>query len=81
VQTYQTIKPDTVFVDVTRPEKDGLEALNGVCGVDPETKVTKVITLEQIAMTILAVQSGVKDYMISLFNPAQVTTALQKVLG
>lgn len=60
MQTYQTIKSDTVFIDRTMPEKGHLEAFNGVRGFDPETIVNRVSTVEQVAMIIQAAHLGSK---------------------
>lgn len=81
VQTYQSATPDAVLMDITMPEKDGLEALTEIRAFDPEAKVIMLTALGQESMVIQAVQAGAKDYMVKPFDRDRVTAALQKILG
>lgn len=81
VQVYQAAKPDAVLMDVTMPEKDGLEALTEIRGLDPRAKVIMLTALGQESMVVQAVQAGARDYVVKPFDPDRIMTALQKVLG
>jgi two-component system chemotaxis response regulator CheY len=81
VQVYQTAKPDAVLMDVTMPEKDGLEALTEIRGFDPRAKVIMLTALGQESMVVQAVQAGARDYVVKPFDPDRIMSALQKVLG
>lgn len=81
VLTYQAAKPDVVLMDVTMPEKDGLEALADIRAIDPTAKVIMLTALGQESMVVQAVQAGAKDYVVKPFDPDRVMVALQKVLG
>jgi two-component system, chemotaxis family, chemotaxis protein CheY len=81
VQVYQAAKPDAVLMDVTMPEKDGLEALTEIRGFDPRAKVIMLTALGQESMVVQAVQAGARDYVVKPFDPDRIMTALQKVLG
>lgn len=81
VQVYQVAKPDAVLMDVTMPEKDGLEALTEIRGFDPRAKVIMLTALGQESMVVQAVQAGARDYVVKPFDPDRIMTALQKVLG
>jgi two-component system chemotaxis response regulator CheY len=80
VQTYQTVTPDAVLMDITMPEKDGLEALAEIRSFDPKAKVIMLTALGQEAMVVQAVQAGARDYVVKPFDPDRVMVALQKAL-
>jgi two-component system chemotaxis response regulator CheY len=69
------------LMDITMPEKDGLEALAEIRTFDPNAKVIMLTALGQESMVIQAIKSGAKDYVVKPFDPDRVMLALQKVLG
>lgn len=81
VRNYRSNRPDAVLMDITMPEKDGLEALNEIRTIDPSAKVIMLTALGQESMVIQAIKSGAKDYVVKPFDPDRVMLALQKVLG
>lgn len=81
VQAYRSIQPDAVLMDVTMPEKDGLQALAEIRIYDTQAKVIMLTALGQESMVLQAVQAGAKDYVVKPFDPDRVLRALQKALG
>lgn len=81
VQTYRSVQPDAVLMDVTMPEKDGLQALAEIRTHDTQAKVIMLTALGQESMVLQAVQAGAKDYVVKPFDPDRVLRALQKALG
>ncbi len=81
VKTYRAFKPDAVLMDITMPEKDGLEALAEIRGFDPNAKIIMLTALGQESLVIQATKNRAKDYVVKPFDPDRVMLALQKVLG
>ena len=81
VEKYKELKPDLVTMDITMPEKDGIEALKEIKQMDPNAKVVMCSAMGQQAMVIDAIQSGAKDFIVKPFQADRVLEALQKVLG
>lgn len=81
VQVYQSAGPDAVLMDITMPQKDGLEALVDIRALDPEARVVMLTALGQQSMVLQAIQSGAKDFVVKPFDPDRVLAALQKALG
>ncbi len=81
VNTYRAAQPDAVLMDITMPEKDGLEALAEIRTFDPNAKVIMLTALGQESMVIQAIKSGARDYVVKPFDPDRVMLALQKVLS
>lgn len=80
VQTYRSVQPSAVLMDVTMPEKDGLQALAEIRSYDTQAKVIMLTALGQESMVLQAVQAGAKDYVVKPFDPDRVLRALQKAL-
>lgn len=80
VKTYQKASPDVVLMDVTMPEKDGLQALTEIRRFDPKAKVIMLTALGQESIVVQAVQAGARDYVVKPFDPDRIMTALQKAL-
>lgn len=81
VEKYKETKPDLVTMDITMPEKDGIQALREIKQIDPNAKVVMCSAMGQQAMVIDAIQSGAKDFIVKPFQADRVLEALRKVLG
>lgn len=81
VQVYKAERPAAVLMDITMPQKTGIEALTEIRGFDPQAKVIMLTALGQESMVVQAVQAGAKDYVVKPFDPDRVMLALQKILG
>ncbi|MFV8828811.1 response regulator [Alkalihalobacterium sp. APHAB7] len=79
VEKYKELKPDIVTMDITMPEKDGIEALRDIKDINPNAKVIMCSAMGQQAMVIDAIQSGAKDFIVKPFQADRVIEALQKV--
>jgi two-component system chemotaxis response regulator CheY len=75
---YAAEKPDLVFMDITMPEMDGLEALKRLRALDPEARVVVCTALGQQSMVIEAVKAGARDFIVKPFQPDRVLQAVQK---
>lgn len=78
LEVYEAHKPDLVFMDITMPEMDGIEALKRLRALDPEARVVMCTALGQQSMVIEAVKSGAKDFIVKPFQPERVLQAVEK---
>lgn len=81
VAKYAELKPDLVLMDITMPEKDGIQALKEIKGADANAKVIMCSAMGQQAMVIEAIQSGAKDFIVKPFQADRVIEAVKKVVG
>ena len=81
VQRYQELSPELVTLDITMPEKDGLEALGEIISLDPGARVLMCSALGQESKVIESIQKGAKDFVVKPFQPSRVLEAVQRVLG
>ncbi|MCQ2542537.1 MAG: response regulator [Lachnospiraceae bacterium] len=81
IEKYNELKPDLVLMDITMPEKDGIQALKDIKSIDGNSKVIMCSAMGQQAMVIEAIQSGAKDFIVKPFQPDRVLEAVKKVIG
>ncbi len=79
VAKYQELKPDIVTMDITMPEKTGLEALKEIIGMDPNATVIMVSALGQEAMMKDAITSGAKGFIVKPFKEDIIVAELSKL--
>ena len=81
VDKYAETKPDLVMMDITMPEKDGIQALKEIKASDGGAKVIMCSAMGQQAMVIESIQAGAKDFIVKPFQADRVLEAVKKVVG
>ena len=81
VQTYKTENPDLVILDITMPNKNGLDALKEIRQIDPSAKIVMCSAMGQQAMVIESIQCGAKDFIVKPFQADRVLEAVKKAVG
>ena len=81
VEAYTAEKPDLVFMDITMPNKDGLETLKEIKAMDPGATVVVCSAMGQEAMVMDSIKSGAKDFIVKPFKPERVLSTVKKILG
>ena len=80
VEVYNAEKPDLVFMDITMPNKDGLEALKAIKASDPGATVVMCSAMGQESMVIEAIKSGAKDFIVKPFKPERILKTVTGLL-
>jgi two-component system chemotaxis response regulator CheY len=80
VAVYQLTRPDVVFMDITMPNKDGLEALSEIRQIDPQAKVIMLTALEQQPMLLQAFQAGAKECLLKPCSMDRVIKTIERLL-
>jgi len=81
VQMYKAEKPDLVIMDITMPNKNGLEALKEIKEMDPNAKIVMCSAMGQESMVVEAIRSGAKDFIVKPFKADRVLKTVQGILG
>ena len=81
VEAYTAEKPDLVFMDITMPNKDGLETLKEIKAMDPGATVVMCSAMGQETMVMESIKSGAKDFIVKPFKPERVLSTVKKILG
>ena len=81
VDKYAETKPDLVMMDITMPEKDGIQALKEIRAKDSSANIIMCSAMGQQAMVIESIQAGAKDFIVKPFQADRVLEAVRKVVG
>lgn len=81
VAQYEANAPDAVLLDITMPEKDGLEVLREIRGKHPDARVVMLTALGQQSIVLEAIKAGARDFIVKPFEQERVLSALQKALA
>ena len=81
VEKYNSLKPDLVLMDITMPNKDGLEALKEIRAADPGANVVMCSAMGQETMVIDAIRSGAKDFIVKPFKGERVLKTVTSIVG
>lgn len=79
VAKYKELNPDIVTMDITMPDKTGLEALKEIMEYDPNATVVMVSALGQEGMMKEAITSGAKGFIVKPFKEDIIVDALSKL--
>ena len=81
VTKFAEENPDLVFMDITMPNMDGLQALKKIKENHPDAKIVMCTAMGQETMVLDAIKSGAKDFIVKPFTPERNAETAQKFLG
>ncbi len=81
VNKYRDNEPELVTMDITMPEKDGLEATKEILNHDPGANIIMVSAMGQQKMVIEAVEAGAKDFIVKPLEEDRIIEAIEKVFS
>ena len=81
IEQFRALSPELLTLDITMPEKDGLEALREIIALDPTAKVIMCSALGQESKVIESIKAGAKDFVVKPFQPERVLDAVSKALA
>ena len=81
VEKFNAENPDLVFMDITMPNKDGLEALKEIKAAHPNANIVMCSAMGQETMVIEAIKSGAKDFIVKPFKPDRILATAEKILS
>ena len=81
IAQYEAAAPDAVLLDITMPEKDGLEVLREIRASHPDARVIMLTALGQQSIVLQAIKAGARDFIVKPFEQERVLAALQRALA
>lgn len=81
IEQYVRLKPDVVFMDITMPEMEGVEAVQKIMTRDSQAKIVMVSSNGYQEIIKAAIASGAKHFLTKPVRPQQVASVVSFVLG
>ena len=81
VQIFKSENPDLIIMDITMPNKNGLEALKEIRELDSNAKIVMCSAMGQESMVVEAIRNGAKDFIVKPFKADRVLKTVQGILG
>ena len=75
----EKLKPDMMTLDITMPEMSGIEAIEGILKVSPNTKIIMCSAMGQQSKVVESIKKGAKDFIVKPFEKARVLQAINNV--
>ena len=80
IEQYRKHRPDLVLMDITMPEMEGIEAVEGILAEDQDAKIVMVSSVGYQEMIKRALASGAKHFLPKPVKQQQVASVLDFVL-
>jgi len=81
VQKYRTLKPDIVFMDITMPGVEGIDALEQILAGDSSARVVMVSSLSHQSLVRDALKKGAKHFITKPIQNAPMDEIVRFVLS
>lgn len=75
----EKFKPDMMTLDMTMPEMNGIEAIEGILQVSPNTKIIMCSAMGQQSQVVESIKKGAKDFIVKPFEEMRVLQAINNV--
>ncbi len=79
--TFESESPDLVIMDITMPNKTGIEALRDIKAAHPAAKIVMCSAMGQESMVVEAIKLGALDFIVKPFKPDRILQTVEKILG
>ncbi|MBF0112170.1 MAG: response regulator [Desulfamplus sp.] len=80
IETYMTVNPDMVTMDITMPDMNGIEATKYICSEYKDAMIIMVTSHGQEQMVIDAIKAGALGYVIKPFKPETLKASIDRIL-
>ncbi len=78
---YEEEKPDLIIMDITMPNKTGIDALRYIKAMDPDSKIIMCSAMGQESMVVEAIKLGALDFIVKPFKPERILQIVNKILS
>ena len=80
IKKVKEFKPEIVILDIKMPKLSGLDTIETIKSINPETKIIMISGYEQPEVIKEALSRGATDYLAKSFSGKQLKDAIQSAL-
>jgi nitrogen regulation protein NR(I) len=80
LELMRTQRPEIIFLDYRLPEKDGLDLLEEITGIDPKTPVVFMTAFGAMDVAIKAMQLGAYEYLSKPLDLEKIRVVIERIL-
>ncbi len=80
VRIAKETSPDVVTMDLTMPEMDGIECVEKIINMKPDTRILVVSALSDVETGILALEKGARGFLCKPFDEQRLNSALAELV-
>lgn len=81
IEMAQLLQPDIITLDITMPEMDGMQAIEKILEVSPNSKIIMCSAMGQHSKVVEAIKKGAKDFVVKPFEKTRVLQAIYNVMN
>ncbi len=81
IEMAKMLQPNIVTLDITMPEMDGIQAIDKILEVSPDTKIIMCSAMGQHTKVVEAIKRGAKDFIVKPFEKTRVLQAIYNVMN
>lgn len=81
IEQYDRLRPDIVFMDVTMPEMEGIEAAGLIVRDHPGARIVMVASVGDDENVSEALRKGVRHFLQKPTNPERLSEVIHRLLG
>ena len=81
IEMAKSLQPDIITLDITMPEMDGIDAIEHILEVSPNSKIIMCSAMGQHAKVVDAIKKGAKDFIVKPFEKTRVLQAVYNVMS
>ncbi|HLQ19672.1 MAG TPA: sigma-54 dependent transcriptional regulator [Tabrizicola sp.] len=81
LEQFRTHRPMVVLLDLILPDRDGLEVMQEIQAIQPETRVIAITANGSVNRAVEAMRAGAHDFLVKPFDEGRLLSAVQNALA
>lgn len=81
LEQFRTHRPMVVLLDLILPDRDGLEVMQEIQALQPETRVIAITANGSVNRAVEAMRAGAHDFLVKPFDEGKFLSAVQNALA
>ncbi|WP_374432766.1 sigma-54-dependent transcriptional regulator [Tabrizicola sp.] len=81
LEQFRTHRPMVVLLDLMLPDRDGLEVMQDIQSIQPETRVIAITANGSVNRAVEAMRAGAHDFLVKPFDEGRLLSAVQNALA